>query len=175
MGVFVLPYTYIKFWIGKSTVSLKTFLLLPLLFAVPYVCLTQPLDPRLASSLPRMQSYGTAANVLMHSLIIVPALVALAYGIVWLFQGHWKWLVYYVFAIMLFMFVVAFVQTNGRYGIPAGCQYNYWDPSTFVLIPYALNCLGAAFIAGWVLKPVWRLVTKLFRRKKNTSNAMAVA
>ena len=175
MGVFVLPYTYIKFWIGKSTVSLKTFLLLPLLFAVPYVCLTQPLDPRLASSLPRMQSFGTAANVLMHSLIIVPALVALAYGIVWLFQGHWKWLAYYVFAIVLFMFVVAFVQTNGRYGIPAGCQYNYWDPSTFVLIPYALNCFGLVFIAGWILKPVWRLVTKLFRRKKNTSNAMAVA
>ena len=151
------------------------FLLLPLLFAVPYVCLTQPLDPRLASSLPRMQSFGTAINVLLHSLIIVPALVALAYGIAWMLQGRWKWLVYYVLAMVLFSIVVAIVQTNGQYGIPVGCQYNYWDPSTFVLIPYALTCLGLAFIAGWVFKPIWRLVTKLFRRKKNSSNAMAVA
>ena len=166
LGVFVFPIFYLRFWSRNGVISLKMFLLLPLLFAVPYAVLTQPLDPRLNLAFEYGLNFGQMFNVFLHSLVIIPALISLTYGSLLFRQSRWNRLAIYLLITLLVSVLVGGGMIWKQFSrLPEGCRYDYWDPSTLVLIPYGMSIVGAILIFTWSINQC-RIALGWFRRKK---------
>ncbi|MFK7769838.1 MAG: serine/threonine protein kinase [Mariniblastus sp.] len=177
IGCFAFPILFVRFWMRTNVISLRMFMLLPLLFAVPYAVATQPLDPRLAEGIPGLINYSQWTNVLLHSAMIVPAVVAIASLFLLLFQRRWIWVTVFLTGTMFFAVLVGALITvkEGLFLTPDNCHFDYWDPTTLVLIPYGLSWVGGVLICGAAVRAAWRIGLRLFRRRKPANTVVSGA
>ena len=144
IGVFIFPAFFLWAMFRKKRWSLQTFMLLPLLFVVPWVCLNLPVSDAIF-----FMDQGTSELMAkaMLGLFIVPILLVVGELVyrVWKFQWVRLFLMLVVVALLSVAYA-ALLFTFDISNLPPGGRYDLWDPLSLLL----LN-IGAWFFGIWIV------------------------
>ena len=168
LGAFVFPFFFIRSMFLQRRWSLQSFLLLPMLFVVPYLVLHLPLEgPSYIRADESARAYGW--QLWMWKLWIVslmlPNVVFVAAWIKHLWHREWKWLIGLSIAAILFSILAGAQILWGRdYQCPTGSHYDWHDWGTVYLILYGSWYVGWGVFGIWILMTIGRFVIQSVKR-----------
>ena len=158
IGVIVFPVGFVYTMIRRRRWSLQWFLLLPLIFVLPYILLQMPSELGAEygySSLPAWQVKLWSAFILLPFLIFIGVFARS----VW--QGRWKllfWLTVLSLAVPVFMAVQEVWSTP----LFEGGRFDWMDPGSLWLLWAAVWLGGVGIAVLWPLAFVGKMVLRLF-------------
>ena len=159
LGGLVLPVWFLWTMVSRRRWSLQWFLLLPLVFVLPYVLFQLP------SALGEEYGYSSTMPVWLAKLIgaikLLPFLIFIAVFVRLLSQGQWKKLLLLTLvALTIPLLMVIYELVSER--TFEGARYDWFDPSSLWLLWASVWAGGVAVALLWPVRAFWRL----FARKK---------
>ena len=168
LGAFVFPFFYLRYMFTRKRWSLQSFMLLPLLFVVPYLVLQLPLETsrdQPAYEAARQFGWQLWMGKLLVASMAVPTVVFTAVWIKHLWFGNWTRLIQMsVIAIVISMVMGGLMLFGRSFQFPAGSRYDWYDWGTVMLILYGSWFVGFFIIGRWIFGSAGRFCIKLAKR-----------
>ena len=168
LGVLVVPFFYVRYLASRKRWSLQTFLLLPLLFVIPFLVLQLPLEvngDQPAHDAVREFGVPLWIGKVMIASLILPAVVFVAAWIKFLWCGNWKrWIGLSMATIVISIAIGGLTLLVHSFQLPAGNRYDWYDWGTVMLIVYSSWVAGLGVIAIWIFASAGRFVIRFAKR-----------
>ena len=161
IGAVLFPFFFAKKMITKKRWSMKTLLLWPLLFAIPYLVLQLPLEVNDEFRFTWNQSLRKLATA---CLLILPSL---AYVTVWvkaLWQGNWVRLGLLTIVPLAIAIVLGGTILLGYRHLPAGSRYDWYDLGSIKLVFSGVYLIGVVLLGTWFCSFIVRALNGLRKR-----------
>ena len=161
MGAVMFPFFFVRKLFVQKQWSLKVFLLLPLLFAVPYLVLQLPLE---VGGDFQVSNKNWIGKLLGSCVMTLPVL---GYVIVWvkqLWQRNWKRLLLWTVAPIAIGILLGGMILLGHKPLPSGGRYDWFNIQSTRLIFSGVYCLGLIIVATWVFTSVFGGLNALRKR-----------
>ena len=178
VGAFVIPFFYIRYLVVRKRWALQAFMLLPLLFVVPYLVLQLPLE--INGDQPARQAAGQFGiqvwmGKLLTASVVLPAVVFLYVWIRHLWFADWKRLIRLSIAAIVISIVIGLLTLSvDSLQLPIGSSYDWYDWSTAALILCGVWFIGISVMVKWVFaaigRPFGALKNQVFRRTQLASS-----
>ena len=167
-GALIFPFFYVRYLVLRKRWSLQSFLLLPLLFLIPYIALQLPLgvgSDSLAATLARDNGWPLWTEKLLIASMAIPAMVFVTALIKHLWNGNWKRLLWLLIATIVISIVIGGLMLRAEMNqLSTGTRYDWYDWGNLNLILYGSWFAGLGIVGIWILFPTVRLITRLARR-----------
>jgi serine/threonine protein kinase/outer membrane protein assembly factor BamB len=162
LGVIFFPILFLRRMIQRRQWTLKSLMLLPLLFVVPYLSLGLTHE---FSTLTANQ-YGVSDWIgkVIAAIFGAPTLVFVAVCLVRFWNSQWKRLMYLIAFALVGCVIVAILQHLGSGAkLPDGGSYDLWDPETLMLFSTGAWIVGFFLCCTWVFNRAFGLLLSPFR------------
>ena len=169
-GVIVFPVGYLYTMVKRRRWSLQWFLLLPLVFVLPYILLQMPsaLGPEYnTSSVPAWRGKLWAAFTLLPFLIFIGVFAKYA------FLGYWKRLLLLVAFSLAIPNAMAISEVTSTPLLEGG-SFDWSDPKSLWLVWAGVWAGGVGVAVLWCLAFVGKPVVKFFRRRGGAKTVESV-
>ena len=171
LGAILLPYYFLRYLLFNRTWSLRAYLLLPLMIAIPYLVLQLPVEQSLSSpqcEVARHLSAPLWVAKLITALLLLPPIALIQQCFSQWQDGRWKTMGWTIFAVITLSVLWGGMLLIGyRQQMPAGTRYNFADWGSLILIVVGVWGVGLANIAWACLKAIWRMIRRIpIRREK---------
>ena len=167
VGAILFPFFYIRFMLSKKSWSLQHFMLLPLIFVIPYLVLQLPLEVD-GNSLARHSALQFGVSLWIGKLwvagLAVPVLVFVAVWIKNLWNGNWRHLIgmsSVVIVIAIALGAMMLLANNREF--PEGSHYDWYDWSSIMLFVYGMWFVGFLVISKSLLASIGRFLMRSAR------------
>ena len=177
LGALVFPFFYVRYMARRKRWTLQSFMLLPLLFAIPYLVLQLPLETKSgnqsADIMVNMFGVQPWVGKLMVVSMVLPTVIFAVTCIKYLWRGNWKRLIgLSITAIVISIGIGVLWLLVASPQFPTGCQYDWYDWGTVRLILYGSWYVGLGIILQWIFVSTGRV---LIRIKKRVSSLPGLA
>ena len=162
LGVIVFPVGYLFTMMRRRRWSLQWFLLLPLVFVLPYILLQMP------SSLG--SEYSTSMRPawqvkLWAALMLLPFLIFIAVFTRYVFNGYWKRLALLVAFSLAIPFAMAASEVMSTPVLEGG-RFDWSDPGSLWLVWAGVWAGGVGIAIVWPLAFIGKAIFRFFRRRR---------
>jgi len=172
IGAAVFPFFFLRKMFSQKSWDLKTFLLLPLLFAIPYLVLQLPLEVKIDGYDDlRRDGIEWTAKLPGACFVLLPVL---GFVTVWakeLWQRNWmRWGLLSITPIVIALLIAAMLLFSKSGSLPPGSRYDWYDFRSAKLVFSGVYFVGLVFVAAWFFSFLWGVMKGLrnmiFRRPK---------
>ena len=170
LGAVVFPFFFIRKMIIQKCWNLKTFLLWPLLFAVPYLVLQLPLE---VGGDFRLDGAHWKGKLLASCLLILPCLGFVAVWVEQLWRGNWKRLSLLSIAPFAIAIFIGAMLLLGQKQLPPGSYYDWYDFGSIKLVASGVYCSGLVVVGTWFFMFVGEAINGLRKRIFSRSRLIA--
>ena len=149
LGAIIFPLFFLRRMIGKSQWTLRSFLMLPLLFVVPFLALRLPFE--FGSTLASGMSVPDWTGKLIGAALGVPTLVFVALCFKSFLNLQWKHLFFLLAGALCISLVeagVLFVSALSR--LPDGGCLQWWNLELLMMFSTGAWVVGAVFCVLWI-------------------------
>ena len=171
LGGLVFPVVFVYTMVRRRRWNLQWFLLLPLVFVLPYILFQLP-------SALGAEYKNTAMPVwlgkLCSAILLLPFLVFIAVFANYVLQGKWKrlfWLTVLALTIPILMAVSEVISTP----LLEGGRFDWSDPRSLWLLWASVWAGGVGIMIWWPLAFVGKAIFRLFRRRRVSENQLEPA
>jgi hypothetical protein len=169
LGVILFPILFLRRMIQRRQWTLRSLLLLPLLFVVPYLALRIPNEHGTLTA----NLYGVSGwlGTLLAAVMCAPIFVFLAVCLTRIRNSQWKRLIFLLAIMLAACLVPATLQILfGGAKLPEGGSYELWNPETLMLLSTGVWLVGFGLCCTWLFSRTFSVLQMpfkyFFRRSK---------
>ena len=171
LGAVIFPFFFIRKMITQKQWSLKTFLLLPLLFAIPYLVVQIPVATEGDFRLDGNDEW--LSKLLGCCFLVLPIFAFITAWVKQFWHGHWTRLGLLTISPFMTAVLIGGMVLLGQKKLPAGSHYDWFDPGSLSLVVNSVYLIGLIIILTWFCMFVAGAFNGLMRRISGRSKLAA--